>query len=285
MTSYIGSDAKVDHRIRSTRRCPVAASSITRLDAYSNHNTNVSLVGVGRYVIKTTVGDHTAARIDGKVQSQNGISLTAEDSITASATTTARNAGAATAGRSEATSIVNQQKSQALVGAGAVLEALGDINILAQTTSELTASVNSSSVALGDFGAIYAATELQNRTTSFKAGDAPASSPGMAMSTSAFWPLRPSRMPVQPWADTVYTVRGLGRGQGLYKDQHHSRYRHEVEITALFGNLNINATSQSDIYAYAYRHMARLAATRAGPSYMPRRIPASPSAAAANRVT
>lgn len=266
VTSYIGSDAKVV----STGSGPqdgvqVAASSITRLDAYSNHNTNVSLVGVGRYVIKTTVGDHiTAARIDGKVQSQNGISLTAEDSITASATTTARNAGAATAGRSEATSIVNQQKSQALVGAGAVLEALGDINILAQTTSELTASVNSSSVALGDFGAIYAATELQNRTTSFKAGDG-------ARIVSRYGDVNISVLAATAKQNASTTMGGYGvYGEGTgpeakayIKTNTTADIGNEVEITALFGNLNINATSQSDIYAYAYRHMGALAGSNA----------------------
>jgi hypothetical protein len=150
----------------------VAAASSTILNAYSNHGINVSLVGVGRYTIKTYVGSHsTTAEIDGTVKAENNIWLTAADSITASAKTSASNAGLANVGRSTATITVNTQTGQTLAGIGAVLEAREDINIYATTISNLTAEVAANAVALGDFGAVYAETTLNNRNTKFSAGD------------------------------------------------------------------------------------------------------------------
>jgi hypothetical protein len=63
-----------------------------------------------------------------------------------------------------------------------------------------------------------------------------------------------------------YGVYGEGTGpeaKAYIKTNTTADIGNEVEITALFGNLNINATSQSDIYAYAYRHMGALAGSNA----------------------
>ena len=85
----------------------MAAASTTNLTARSNHSSgvDVNLVDVGKYTIKTYVGNHiTTASISGTVTAENRILLSATDSIIASAWTSASNAGLANVGSSTATS-------------------------------------------------------------------------------------------------------------------------------------------------------------------------------------
>jgi len=239
----------------------VAAASSTILDAYSNHGTSVSLVGVGKYTIKTYVGNHsTIAKIDGTVIARNNIWLSAADSINASASTSASNAGLANVGKSTATSTVDSQTGETSVGADAVLEAREDINIYATTVSDLTAAVNANGIALGDFGAVYAATALNNRNTRFRAGDE-------AKIVSRYGNIYINVLADTARQNATATMGGFGiisggngpESSAYIKTNTTADIGNGVVITALFGVLGIAATSKNDIYAYAYRHMGTLA--------------------------
>ena len=116
------------------------------------------------------------------------------------------------------------------------------------TISDLTAAVNAETVALGDFGAIYAATALNNRTTKFTAGDG-------ARIVSRY-----GNVDIVVLADTAkqnatatmggYGVYGDGRGpeaSAYIKTTTTADIGNGVTITALFGDLDISATSKSDL--------------------------------------
>ena len=264
VNAYIGEDATVISTGTGTEDgVNVAAASTTNLTARSNHSSgvDVNLVDVGKYTIKTYVGNHiTTASINGTVTAENRILLSATDSIIASAWTSASNAGLANVGSSTATSTVNTQTAETYVGPGAVLEAQNDISIYSMTVSNLTAKVESNAVTLGEFGSVYAATALNNRNTRFTAGDG-------ARIVSRYGDVIISVLADKAVQDATATMGGFGLISGgsgpeasaYIKTTTTAAIGNGVVITALFGNLGINASSKNDIYAYAYRHMGTLA--------------------------
>ena len=257
----------------------LVTSSVTDINITANSNLTVTAqVGVkesysgmslGGYFIETYITNVvTTAGVYGTVDSARNVNVLATDTIAARAIGQVMNASLLYSGGSSGAKNDVSHKAQVIVGANAVVEAVGDIVIRARTSSFLYADISASSYGAGSKTDAVATNNLDRYTYATIMDGAVIRSLTGDLTIEAL--ADTADIDSMATGDSGALFSG-GEGPRAYIDLDSytaTTVGAGVTIDANFGTLYILAVSLSDTYAYAYRRAVELAGSNRSYAYI-----------------
>ena len=238
----------------------VDASSTISLVANIGPSGRFSAANLNRSEINATVTrSSTTATVNGQIVSEGGIRINARDNIILATSISDREVGLINGGRSIVNSIIRLQESLVTVGSNALLRAVEDIIIRAETSSYTLARVDTTSIGLlYQGGAITSNVEVTRKTeVQIREGASIVSRYGNVSIKADALTATINALAAMGGGGII----GAGNGPSASATLNSTtsvNIGSNVNITALFGDLEIIAQSNSNVYADARRNLGAL---------------------------
>ncbi|NCB91906.1 MAG: hypothetical protein EOM40_04945, partial [Clostridia bacterium] len=237
----------------------VKAESSLTVTASANKSTSIGAISLGEYDIETKIGTtETAAYINGEAFAIDDINISAKDYIKATSSAEVVNGGLIATGTSKAGNTVTKQNAWVGIGNNAYVYAYGIITAEAKTESSLSSTIGAGDYGLGIKSKIYAFNTLK-RVTEARIGD-------HAQITSVYGNIIIRALAAKAaistiargYAGSAYTAGGP-KAVIDYTSNVKTQVGNGTTIKAVYGQIEILAEANSDLYAYAYRKAAAIA--------------------------